>query len=696
MGADSILFPLEFAGNNSEYLAVVRDGSVLRTISNTDYEKAKYPDTATKDTHCRITNGNISEIFIHFPTDKKAGTVKAVNPPDFVVDGAPKGLKSGDWIVGESGNDRFALLIGSIEEREHDFTIRFASAQASSQGSVSESLGRILRRLSVALDEDVLAGMTVGDFTSGKAGDLPVSAIQGVGTEYSGALAAKGIATVRSLYETGLKSVGGISVIRMREFRSKAEMVMSVPLTAETEALHDSPVYDLLNGPDGTVSSDGNPDTLDRIYGPFSFTLYPEKYDRNEECLAAGSEIELAAMPAGLKKGRDVLLVCGGRTLVSQVQGIDEKTLMLTIVDAISEKTFVKADTLLYANVVKAGHGERQPDRILGSGDAAQSSQSFVFAVAGTAFVPDALMPAGVRADIDVIVGEQIWTQVATLADSAPSDPHYVVRMTEDGYLRIQFGDGINGRKLPSGRNNVRLRYRLGTGLAGNVPAGGLEKPVNPHPLVDAVRQPCDAAGGADMETAASMRDNAPATLLTLERAVSLDDFAKLASGNSSVWQAKAFRLNDAGSRQERVQVVIVPAGGAASDTLCGSVRDFLQQHALPGVQVSVVNFAKQPVNLNVVARIRSDRFIFGDVIAAVRQALLDGLSLRNRRLGEPLYISEVYKIVEGVTGVESSYCGFGGSEADARVIRPGSDSSVVYLDVGSSSLDLVPQEYRP
>ena len=156
-------------------------------------------------------------------------------------------------------------------------------------------------------------------------------------------------------------------------------------------------------------------------------------------------------------------------------------------------------------------------------------------------FTADATKSSGVAAAIEVELAGRDWEQVSTLKDSAPDDHHYTIRMTEEGFVKILFGDGEYGRRLASGKNNIRVRYRVGSGLAGNVPVGGLEKPVNPHPLVDAVRQPLPAAGGGDMEDVASLRENAPPTLLALERAASFSDFSHLAAAQSSVWQARTY-----------------------------------------------------------------------------------------------------------------------------------------------------------
>jgi predicted phage baseplate assembly protein len=265
--------------------------------------------------------------------------------------------------------------------------------------------------------------------------------------------------------------------------------------------------------------------------------------------------------------------------------------------------------------------------------------------------------------------------------------------------VRILFGDGEYGRRLLSGKNNIRVRYRVGTGIAGNVPVGGLEKPVNPHPLIEAVRQPLLAAGGGDMESVASLRENAPSTMLALERAVSLSDFSHLAAAQRSVWQAKAYSQILHGGRTESVKVVIVPAGGVHSPEINDALCSFLQKHVLPGVQVTVDDCVKKRFDLSIIVRIKTDEFIGEEVEKAVASAVADHFTLKNRKLGEHLYLSEVYKIVEGVQGVENSVCVLNYKE-NLQVIKAKNESTVVYLDTGAdenpSALKVTHEAYSP
>jgi predicted phage baseplate assembly protein len=332
----------------------------------------------------------------------------------------------------------------------------------------------------------------------------------------------------------------------------------------------------------------------------------------------------------------------------------------------------------LSGNVVLAGHGESKPIKVLGSGNGALNHQRFLLEVNDVSFVPDPAMPSGVRADLVVSVAGEVWAQVANLRDSGPAQAHYQVRQSEDGTLWIEFGDGRNGRRLPTGGNNVVAKYRQGVGAGGILEAGSLVKPVHPHPLVAAVRQAMDASGGGERESAASLRENAASALLALERAVSLGDYAALARGNAGVAQASAFRLATGRGQREKVEVVVVPAaGGSFTPALKASLEAFLLGHSLPGVQVIVSGYQSLPVRLKATVRVRPEAFEPEVVEAAVAAALAGTFALERRRLGQALYRSEVYAVVDAVDGVENSdveiLIGAQESAAAKRVVKDAS-----------------------
>jgi hypothetical protein len=476
---------------------------------------------------------------------------------------------------------------------------------------------------------------------------------------------------------------------------------------------------------------------IETLYGDFEIDIRPKDYDVNTEPVfvtdpALRSDthsilpLQVDAMPDLLEIGRKLIVTGKDDAMQVTVKEVFSDPQQFKYAPAIkvapaipgselagsgTTRNYTRYHTKIYGNVVASGHGESQNDKILGAGDATRSNQQFDFEVAEVSFVTDGNFPPGVRAAVEIAVDNRTWQQVPTLNDSEPEDPHYVVRMKEDGNLTITFGDGHHGRRLPSGTNKVRIKHRIGVGLSGNLAPYSLEKEVKPHPLVDGLLQPMASTGGNDMEGADSMRANAPASVLTIERAVSLTDFTHLAAGNSSVWQARAFRLPPGPGRADRIEVAIVPAGGGSLGTLAETLKDFLSVHALPGVQVCIVAYQAIILDLTLTIRIKEDEFDPDYVAEAVRQAVLKAFALEKAKLGEPLFRSQVFEVVEAVAGVENCHCeinpsGFRDETGAApRQVAYGPDGAVkrvstearqvIYMDEDLSNLAITTQAFR-
>lgn len=118
------------------------------------------------------------------------------------------------------------------------------------------------------------------------------------------------------------------------------------------------------------------------------------------------------------------------------------------------------------------------------------------------------------------------WTPVDDLLASSAEARHYVLDPAS-GTLR--FGDGQRGRIPPRATDNIRAEYQTGGGVDGNVKAGTVTGLESPLPFIEAVLNPDPGNGGVDSEPKAETLHRASTELRDRGRAVTKDDFERVA-----------------------------------------------------------------------------------------------------------------------------------------------------------------------
>ena len=203
--------------------------------------------------------------------------------------------------------------------------------------------------------------------------------------------------------------------------------------------------------------------------------------------------------------------------------------------------TYKRRSMSLNANTVKATHGETVKET-LGSGNGASAHQSFTLKKPPLTYT-SASTPSGGESSLELRVDNILWEESASLYGLTRRDEKYTVRIEDGGTANVLFGDGISGARLPTGEYNVTAVYRSGTGLTGQVDAGLLTL-LKTRPLgVKGVTNPLAATGAADPESMDNARTNAPLTVRTLDRIVSLQDYEDFARTFSGIGKAQAVAL---------------------------------------------------------------------------------------------------------------------------------------------------------
>lgn len=137
--------------------------------------------------------------------------------------------------------------------------------------------------------------------------------------------------------------------------------------------------------------------------------------------------------------------------------------------------------------------------------------------------------------------GPANWTtyvpfyRTTSVTSLSPNDSIFYLETNSNDEYVIRFGDGTNGR-IPSKDSTVYVTYRVGGGIAGNIPAG--VSLIGPDLLTAVTDSP--ASGGTERESNASIRRNASSMFRSKDRAVSNQDFSDLALTDTGVFKAAA------------------------------------------------------------------------------------------------------------------------------------------------------------
>ena len=215
--------------------------------------------------------------------------------------------------------------------------------------------------------------------------------------------------------------------------------------------------------------------------------------------------------------------------------------------------------------------------------------------------------------DLKVYVEEDgernLWTRVseAELLIAGKDAEVYTVEPV-DGIL--VFGNGIRGRMLPVGSNNILVEtYRVVPGAKGNVAPFELE--VCDVSGVLEVSNLLPAAGGRDAESVDDIIRRAPSLLTTRDRAVTSSDFEAIALEASS--EVARAACNGRMDEDGQIEVVILPNPTEAdpipdpflSVGLRDHVSSYLKRRCLVNVQ-PVVRLAQfMPIDISITVRLR-------------------------------------------------------------------------------------------
>jgi predicted phage baseplate assembly protein len=398
------------------------------------------------------------------------------------------------------------------------------------------------------------------------------------------------------------------------------------------------------------------------------FTPMPVNDPIGPAAPAGAQAIQLDRMVVGLAEGQPLMLT--GTVLGDDDQPTGLTRSEMVILSAVVHQAgfttlyfakslanrYVRASVSLCANVARATHGQTVGNvatgfEILGSGDGSAANQVFKLQRPPLTWT-SAKTSTGRESTLTIRVNDTVWDEVPSLYGLGPAERKYALRIADDGTPSITFGDGVFGARLPTGTGNVVATYRTGIGLAGQVPQGALSILMSKPLGVKGVTNALPADGAADPELLDDARQNAPVTVLTLGRIVSLPDYEDFARAFAGIGKAQAVPLWDA--QTQLVNLTVAAADGtpvAESSDLYASLTGAIAACA-DGVERVLVGTFQQRY-FRVAAAVTIDPAADEDaVLTSVGDALQSEFSFARRGFGQRVTSAEVMAAVQGVTGV--------------------------------------------
>lgn len=242
----------------------------------------------------------------------------------------------------------------------------------------------------------------------------------------------------------------------------------------------------------------------------------------------------------------------------------------------------------------------------------------------------------------------------STLAFSRSPDRDFAISTDENEVTSINFGDGQYGEIPPVGAP-ILTTYRTGGGSIGNVGAGQM-KNINRSPQLQllgaTVVNRVAASGGADRETIEQAIKFAPTVFSSMQRAVTADDYVAQARLYPGISKARAEAVS-----WNFINLYVAPTGdGAApSDILKRDLLAYFEDKRMLTAFLQIRD--PQYPNVQITASIRAlPYFKNTDVEAQVTTALQSLFAFENVDFGQTLYLSEIYRVLEAVSGVHDVF----------------------------------------
>jgi len=264
---------------------------------------------------------------------------------------------------------------------------------------------------------------------------------------------------------------------------------------------------------------------------------------------------------------------------------------------------------------------------------------------------------------------ELTWQPMSDLLiDSQANDRHFVVEMELDGMAHIRFGNDRNGAR-PNAGMSFSANYRLGNGPEGNVGATSIQHIVADNSVIGNLQSdelkiwnPLPAQGGTQAETIEEVKQYAPQAFRTQERAVTPEDYNYFAQRCNNDIQKATSTFRWTGSWRT-VFITADRLGGKKIDhNFENNLRNCLEKYRMTGfdLEIDEPRYVSLQIEMEVCVK---PNFFRGTIRNLLAEAFSNQVLPNSKRgffhpdnfsFGQPLYLSSLYAVAQGVEGVDS------------------------------------------
>lgn len=258
----------------------------------------------------------------------------------------------------------------------------------------------------------------------------------------------------------------------------------------------------------------------------------------------------------------------------------------------------------------------------------------------------------------------ECWEYVDSFDASRPDDRHFTLDFTTG---RLCFGNGLQG-KIPGFGNPIRVTYATGKGAAGNVPSHTITNVTGTYKDKGTVCNYKAATGGKDAPGLQEAVEQAGKSLKTITRAITAADYEQIVLNTPDLGVARVKALPGydpfTGGKSSRIiSVIVIPetiiAGLIPDNKFLYTIKNILDKYRMLGTEVLVI--PPEYVEISIKADIAvKERYVSDLTIKRVKERLNEFLhpltgSVHEEgwEFGRPVYLSEIYELIDKVEGVD-------------------------------------------